>query len=74
VYRTLEADELYDAIADPGERCNVAGDPAHADVVRELRDRVLAWLVETSDVIPLTRDPRMEPALVEQFLPPAPEA
>jgi arylsulfatase A-like enzyme len=74
VYRTLEADELYDAVADPGERSNIAGDPAHADVVRELRDRVLAWLVETSDVIPLTRDPRMEPALVEQFLPPTPTA
>jgi arylsulfatase A-like enzyme len=72
VYRTLETDELYDAVADPGEHRNVAGDPAHADVVRDLRDRILSWLVETSDVIPLGRDPRMEPALVEQFLPSPP--
>jgi hypothetical protein len=34
-----------------------------------LRDRILGWLVETSDVVPFTRDPRMEPALVAQFLP-----
>jgi arylsulfatase A-like enzyme len=71
VYRSLEPDELYDAVRDPGEHRNLARDPAHADVVRALRDRVLYWLVETSDVIPLARDPRMEPALVEQFIPPA---
>jgi hypothetical protein len=35
-----------------------------------LRTRLLDWLVEISDVIPLTRDARMDPALVEQFLPP----
>jgi arylsulfatase A-like enzyme len=69
VYRALEGDELYDAHADPREQRNVAGDPAHGPTVRELRDRVLAWLVETSDVVPTVRDPRMEPALVEQFLP-----
>jgi hypothetical protein len=33
-----------------------------------LRDRLVDWLVETSDVIPRARDPRMEPAIVEQFL------
>jgi arylsulfatase A-like enzyme len=73
VYRALEADELYDAVSDPGEHRNVADDPARVAVVRDLRDRVLAWLVETSDVVPVVRDPRMEPALVEQFLPSAPD-
>lgn len=71
VYRTCEGDELYDRAADPSETTNVAGDPAHASTVAELRERVLRWLVDTSDVIPLERDPRMEPAVFEQLVPPA---
>jgi arylsulfatase A-like enzyme len=74
VHRSLEADELYDAVDDPHERVNVADRAEHTPTVRALRDRVLEWLVETSDVVPLARDPRMEPVLVEQFLPPAPTA
>ncbi|HEX5097506.1 MAG TPA: sulfatase-like hydrolase/transferase, partial [Acidimicrobiia bacterium] len=69
VYRREEADELYDRVADPAETRNLAGDAAHAATVAELRDQVLRWFVETSDVIPQARDPRMEPALVQQFLP-----
>jgi hypothetical protein len=71
VHRTCESDELYDRVADASETENVVGLTEHADVVDGLRTRVLDWLVETSDVIPLERDPRMDPALVEQFLPPA---
>jgi arylsulfatase A-like enzyme len=68
VYRSCEGDELYDRAADPHETTNVASDPAHAERCRALRDEVLGWLVETSDVIPPDRDPRMEPILFEQFL------
>jgi arylsulfatase A-like enzyme len=68
VYRACEASELYDRVRDPRETTNVATEPGNAEVVTELRDRVLAWLVDSSDVIPPTRDPRMEAALVEQFL------
>lgn len=68
VYRTCENDELYDRVHDPAETNNVAHDAGNAAIVAGLRDRILAWLVETSDVVPLTRDPRMEPALVAQFL------
>ncbi|HEX4776865.1 MAG TPA: sulfatase-like hydrolase/transferase [Acidimicrobiia bacterium] len=68
VYRTCEDDELYDRRADPGERVNVAGTAANGETVRALRDRVLHWLVETSDVIPLARDPRLEPALLDEML------
>jgi arylsulfatase A-like enzyme len=70
VHRACESDELYDRVANPNETENVVGQPEHSGVVDELRTRVLDWLVETSDVIPLARDPRMDPALVEQFLPP----
>ncbi len=68
VYRLEEGDELYDRGADPQELRNLAGDPAHAATCRALRDEVLAWLVSTSDVIPPVRDPRVEPALVDQYL------
>jgi arylsulfatase A-like enzyme len=69
VYRTREDDELYDRVGDPAETTNVANEPANAAIAAGLRDRILGWLVETSDVVPFTRDPRMEPALVAQFLP-----
>jgi arylsulfatase A-like enzyme len=71
VHRTCESDELYDRTADPDEIENVVGRPDLANVVGELRTKVLDWLVDTSDVIPLARDPRMDPALVEQFLAPS---
>lgn len=68
VYRLEEPDELYDRTTDPHETTNLAADPAHADHCRRLRDEILDWLLATSDVIPERRDPRMEPALLDQFL------
>jgi arylsulfatase A-like enzyme len=68
VFRACEDDELYDRRADPRETVNVARHDANRETVRALRDRVLRWLVETSDVIPSARDPRMEPALLDQLL------
>jgi hypothetical protein len=65
VYRAGDSDELYDRSADPGETTNVASDPALAKVVVDHRDRILRWLVDTSDVVPVARDPQMEPALVD---------
>jgi hypothetical protein len=58
VHRLYEADELYNRKTDPQETCNLAGQLAYADVERQLRDRMLDWLFETSDVIPWTPDPR----------------
>lgn len=68
VYRAEEPDELYDRSADPHETTNLADDPLHAERCRRSRDEVLSWLVETSDVIPARRDPRMERDLLDQFL------
>ena len=67
VYRSGEGDELYERSTDPGELTNLVGRPEHAVTVMEMRHQVLDWLVNTSDVVPLTRDPRLEPALVEQM-------
>ena len=48
---------------------NLAGDPATREIQRALKDRLFAWLFETSDVIPWREDPRMEPALLRTWLP-----
>ena len=67
--RLYESDELYDRRADSSETTNLANDAAHAALLGDLRSRVLEWLVATSDVIPPARDPRIEPAMVEQLFP-----
>ena len=36
----------------------LAGDPAHADTVALLRERLLRWMLDTGDVLPPVRDPR----------------
>lgn len=58
VYRQCEADELYDRLADPHETTNLAGEPAHAATLAELKGVLLDWLVATSDVIPWEKHPR----------------
>lgn len=53
--RTLEsylhrpAEELYDMVKDPHETKNLAGDPAYAKVLEELRSRLKEWQKETKD-------------------------
>jgi hypothetical protein len=56
VHRLRESDELYDRRADPRETTNAIDE--HPDVARDLRDEMLSWLVETSDVFPWEEDPR----------------
>lgn len=46
-----DVDELYDLENDPHELCNLATDPAYANVVREYRDHLLDWLVATEDTM-----------------------
>lgn len=58
VHRLYEGPELYRRHTDPGEITNLAGDPGLAKVESDLRERLLTWLTETSDVIPWTPDPR----------------
>jgi arylsulfatase A-like enzyme len=62
VHRLYEDDELYDRRTDPGETDNLlaAATPGaeHAQLAEALRLRTTDWLLETSDVIPWTPDPR----------------
>ncbi len=41
--------ELFDIVADPFERTNLAGDPALADLERDLKGRLWEWMHATGD-------------------------
>jgi len=43
------ADELYDLQSDPHEVYNLADDDAHQAILKELRGKLDAWIVETGD-------------------------
>lgn len=47
--REMPDEELYDLVFDPGEWQNLAGDPAHGDVLEDMRKRLDAWMRETDD-------------------------
>jgi arylsulfatase A-like enzyme len=58
VMRLYESDEFYDLRKDPHELRNVVGVPEYADALSGLKARLLAWYVETCDVVPLEGDLR----------------
>lgn len=58
VRRHYEGDELYDLRADPLEEHNLAEDEEYAAVLAGLKERMLAWYMETCDVVPEKIDPR----------------
>ena len=58
VRRLYEADELYDLRADPAELHNRVDDPALADVLARLKERLLTFYLETGDVVPHDTDRR----------------
>jgi arylsulfatase A-like enzyme len=68
VERLYEGPELYDRTADPHETTNLAGRPEHAETQRALRDQTFRWLFETSDVVPVRKDPRMDDDLQKALL------
>jgi 5'(3')-deoxyribonucleotidase len=41
--------ELYDQQNDPGEFRNLYADPAHRNIVQELRGRLLDWLITADE-------------------------
>ena len=65
--RAVAQEELFDLVFDPGEAANLAQDPAHAEVLAELRARLEAWMTDTGD--PLLRGPIEPQAGVEINLP-----
>jgi arylsulfatase A-like enzyme len=53
VYAPHGTDELYDLTNDPHERQNVAAEPANADLLAQMRDRLRDWMVRTDDPLAL---------------------
>lgn len=58
VHRLYEQDELYDLRTDPGEQDNRVDDPSLAGVLSQLRERLMRFYLETSDVVPVEPDRR----------------
>ena len=58
VRRLYESDELYDLVADPGERHNRIADPALRETLLSLKERMLTFFLETGDVVPHQPDMR----------------
>jgi len=48
-WNTKPVEELYDTEHDPWEIDNLAGDPAHADILQRMRSALHDWLVRTVD-------------------------
>lgn len=48
-WRPREVDELYHLRRDPGELHNLALEPGHEEVLREMQERLFAWMEETND-------------------------
>ena len=58
VRRLYEKDELYDLESDPSELVNRIDDPSLSGVLNRLKDRLLAFYLETGDVVPYKTDKR----------------
>lgn len=56
--RLYEQDTLYDLERDPHEQVNRIDDPAYAERVARMRDRLLVWYQQTADWVPNRRDLR----------------
>jgi hypothetical protein len=53
-------EQLFDTVFDPNETRNLAGDPAYAKPLADMRSRLDAWMKRTND--PLLRGPVKAPA------------
>ena len=58
--RILAPEELYDLVLDPNETRSLAGDPACADALIEMRGRMDRWMKDTDD--PLLKGPVPAPS------------
>ena len=58
VQRLYETDEFYDLRVDPREEHNVIADPMYTAQIQQLKDRLLRFYLETSDVVKHQPDAR----------------
>ena len=62
VWNATAEDELYDLESDPGELHNLAADTDHQVEITRLRQRTVAWMEDTDDLLlnPWTRKQLLE--------------
>lgn len=53
-----DRDELYDLQSDPAELINLADNDRHRSVREQMRERLMRWMLDTGDMLPLEQDPR----------------
>lgn len=58
IMRLYEADQLYDLEKDPMELHNCIDDPAYAQPLAEMKNRMLRFYMETGDFVPSQMDKR----------------
>ncbi|OXT08448.1 arylsulfatase [Thermoanaerobacterium thermosaccharolyticum] len=58
IERLYEQSELYDLKNDPDELYNLIGDKRYAELILEMKERLLRFFMETTDYVPNTRDKR----------------
>jgi len=58
IRRLYESDEFYNLRSDPNELCNRIDDPDCRDAIAMMKDRMLTFFLETSDVVPHDTDKR----------------
>jgi N-sulfoglucosamine sulfohydrolase len=63
----VPTEQLYDLFFDPSENSSLAEDPAHVEVLEEMRRKLDAWMEETDD--PLLEGPVEPPAGAEINVP-----
>jgi arylsulfatase A-like enzyme len=61
--RTVDPEQLYNLVFDPGESRNVVAEPGNANIVAELRDRLERWMADRGD--PLLEGPIEPPVGAE---------
>ena len=58
VKRLYECDEFYALDDDSTERVNLIHDKRYADIIAQMKERLLTWYQETCDVVPQDEDSR----------------
>jgi arylsulfatase A-like enzyme len=58
VYCPEDHDELYDLKADPDELHNLVDDADQQAIRGRMRERLMRWMLDTADVLPMETDNR----------------
>mgnify|MGYP000843809723 FL=1 len=64
VSRITGEDELYDLKNDPQEKINQINNIEYIEILLQLKDKLLRWMQETSDIVPFDYDSRMNETML----------